>query len=167
MNKRFWSPWFIFKAGRPDGSFVSTGACSLERGLEVPSLNAYVNVHYKEPLKSCEKRVRHSPGFRLPSVAILCRKRRKALFTIHVLSLEEEVWKGKKTVIAGSEEDQVRVCSVSHNRRKSSGHYRKSTTNHREDLPICGTDVNLNNDVIAWCRIVTPPITREALAELT
>ena len=28
-------------------------------------------VHYKEPLKSFEIRVEHSPGFGLPSVAIL------------------------------------------------------------------------------------------------
>ena len=32
---------------------------------------AYATVHYKEPLKSFEIRVGHSPGFRLPSVAIL------------------------------------------------------------------------------------------------
>ena len=44
---------------------------------------AYGIVHYKEPLKSFEIRVGHSPGFGLPSVAILpwlCRKRRKAIF---------------------------------------------------------------------------------------
>ena len=44
---------------------------------------AYGTVHYKEPLKSFEIRVGHSPGFGLPSVAILpwlCRKRRKAIF---------------------------------------------------------------------------------------
>ena len=32
---------------------------------------AYGTVHYKEPLKSFEIRVEHSPGFGLPSVAIL------------------------------------------------------------------------------------------------
>ena len=32
---------------------------------------AYGTVHYKEPLKSFEIRVGHSPGFGLPSVAIL------------------------------------------------------------------------------------------------
>ena len=32
---------------------------------------AYGTVHYKEPLKLFEIRVRHSPGFGLPSVAIL------------------------------------------------------------------------------------------------
>ena len=32
---------------------------------------AYGTVRYKEPLKSYEIRVRHSPGFELPSVAIL------------------------------------------------------------------------------------------------
>ena len=32
---------------------------------------AYRTVHYKEPLKSFEIRVGHSPGFGLPSVAIL------------------------------------------------------------------------------------------------
>ena len=40
---------------------------------------AYGTVHYKEPLKSFEIRVGHSPGFGLPSVAILpwlCRKPR-------------------------------------------------------------------------------------------
>ena len=44
---------------------------------------AYSTVHYKEPLKSFEIRVGHSPGFGLLSVAILpwlCRKRRKAIF---------------------------------------------------------------------------------------
>ena len=44
---------------------------------------AYGTVHYKEPLKSFEIRVGHSPGFGLPSVAILpwlCRKWRKAIF---------------------------------------------------------------------------------------
>ena len=43
---------------------------------------AYGTVHYKEPLKSFEIWVGHSPGFGLPSVAILpwlCRKRRKAI----------------------------------------------------------------------------------------
>ena len=42
---------------------------------------AYDTVHFIEPLKSFEIRVGHSPGFRLPSVAILpwmCRKRSKA-----------------------------------------------------------------------------------------
>ena len=41
---------------------------------------AYGTAHYKEPLKSFEIRVGHSPGFGLPSVAILpwlCRKRRE------------------------------------------------------------------------------------------
>ena len=32
---------------------------------------AYGTAHYKEPLKSFEIRVGYSPGFRLPSVAIL------------------------------------------------------------------------------------------------
>ena len=32
---------------------------------------AYGTVHYKEPLKSFKIRVGHSPGFGLPSVAIL------------------------------------------------------------------------------------------------
>ena len=32
---------------------------------------AYGTVHYKEPLKSFEIRIGHSPGFGLPSVAIL------------------------------------------------------------------------------------------------
>ena len=32
---------------------------------------AYVTVHYREPLESFEIRVGHSPGFGLPSVAIL------------------------------------------------------------------------------------------------
>ena len=70
-----------------DGSFVSTWACN----LEVPGSNpchraytvlqtvqrhglysaAYGTVHYKEPSKSIEIRVGHSPGFGLPSVAIL------------------------------------------------------------------------------------------------
>ena len=44
---------------------------------------AYGTVHYKEPLKSFKIRVGHSPGFGLPSVAILpwlYRKRRKTIF---------------------------------------------------------------------------------------
>ena len=43
---------------------------------------AYDTVHYKEPLKSFEISIGHSPGFGLPSVAILpwlCRKQRKAI----------------------------------------------------------------------------------------
>ena len=47
-------------------------------------------VHCKEPLKSFEIKVGHSPGFGLPSVAILpwlCRKRRKAIFTHSLLLL--------------------------------------------------------------------------------
>ena len=80
----------------PDGSFVSTGACNLgvpgsnpgragyficHRGCSYTVLQtvqkhgvysaAYGTVHYKGPLKSFEIRVGHSPGFRLPSVAIL------------------------------------------------------------------------------------------------
>ena len=34
-------------------------------------VHIYGTVHYKEPLKSFEIRVGHSPGFGLPSVAIL------------------------------------------------------------------------------------------------
>ena len=43
---------------------------------------AYGTLYHKEPLKSFEKRVGHSPGFGLPSAAIfpsLCRKRRKTI----------------------------------------------------------------------------------------
>ena len=50
---------------------------------------AYGTVHYKEPVKSFEIIVGHSPGFGLPYVAILpwlCRKRRRALF-IHFFIL--------------------------------------------------------------------------------
>ena len=65
-----------------DGSFVSTGACNLELSgsnqIRVgPDIwhgvhsAAYGTVHYKEPLKSFKIRVGHSPGFGLPSVAIL------------------------------------------------------------------------------------------------
>ena len=45
---------------------------------------AYGSVNYKEPLMPFEISVGHSPGFGLPSVAILswlCRKWRKAIFT--------------------------------------------------------------------------------------
>ena len=83
---------------------MSTGACSLGvpgsnpcRGgylsswlciCSAPNCSktwsaAYGTVHYKEPLKSFEIKVGQSPGFELPSVAILprlCRKRRKAIF---------------------------------------------------------------------------------------
>ena len=79
----------------PNGSFISTGACNLgyrlvrisvgtdicHRGCAYTVLQtvqrhgvynaAYGNVHYKEPLKSFEKRVGHSPGFGLPSIEIL------------------------------------------------------------------------------------------------
>ena len=75
----------------PDGSFVSTGACNLGRIPVGPNIchrgcaytvlqtvqrpgvcsDVYGTVHYKEPLKSFEIRVGHSPGFGLPSVAIL------------------------------------------------------------------------------------------------
>ena len=78
----------------PNGSFVSTGACNLvvpgsnpgrtdiwHRGYAYTVLQtvkrhgvysaAYGIVYYKEPLKSFESRVGHSPGFGLPSAAIL------------------------------------------------------------------------------------------------
>ena len=78
----------------PDGSFVSTSACNLEVPGSNPGRDGYLSswsciymlqtvqrngvysavygtVHYKEPLKSFEIRVGHSPGFGLPSVAIL------------------------------------------------------------------------------------------------
>ena len=68
----------------PDGSLVSTGACSLEvpgicscaytvlQTVQRPGVYsaAYGTVHYKEPLKSFEIRVRLSTGFGLSSVAI-------------------------------------------------------------------------------------------------
>ena len=87
-----------------DGSFVSTGACN----MEVPGSNLaragylsswlciysilqtvqrnwmYSAAYGTEHLKSFEIRMGHSPGFGLPFVAILpllCRKRRKAIFT--------------------------------------------------------------------------------------
>ena len=50
---------------------------------------AYGTLHYKEPLKSFEIRVGHSPGLGLPSVAILprlCRERRKAILIIYIYS---------------------------------------------------------------------------------
>ena len=50
---------------------------------------AYGTVHYKEHLKSFEIRVGHSPGFGLPSVAILpwlCRKRHKHGKSIFIYS---------------------------------------------------------------------------------
>ena len=50
----------------------------------------YGTVHYKEPLKSFEIRTGHSPGFGLPSVAILpwlCWRRRKAIF-IYIIVLK-------------------------------------------------------------------------------
>ena len=86
----------------PDGSFVSIGAWNLDvpdsntghRGcaytvlqtVQIPGMYsaAYGTLHYKELLKSFEKRVVHSPVFGLSSVPILpwlCRKRRKAIFT--------------------------------------------------------------------------------------
>ena len=103
------SSWSWTVAG-PYGSFVSTGLyslvtwryqvripvvrlwlciysapnCSKPKGLECAVLH-YGTVHYKEPLKSFEVRARRSPGFGLPSIAILpwlCRKRCEAiLFT--------------------------------------------------------------------------------------
>ena len=54
---------------------------------------AYGTVHYKEPLKSFERRVGHSLGFGLPSVAILpwlCRKPSKAIF-IFILFIWEHI----------------------------------------------------------------------------
>ena len=78
----------------PDGSSVSSGACGLEYQVRIPVGKdichrgcaytvlqtvqkhgvysvAYGTVHYKEPLKSFEIKVGHSPNFGLPSVAIL------------------------------------------------------------------------------------------------
>ena len=78
----------------PDGSFVSAGTCNLDvLGLK-PGRGGYLSswlcrysapnyskdwsaqcpygtAHYKEPLKSFEIRVDHSPGLGLPSFAIL------------------------------------------------------------------------------------------------
>ena len=77
----------------PDVSFVLTRACNLEVPGLNPSRAGYLSswlciysaqncsnaciysavcgtVYYKEPLKSFEIRVGHSPGFGLPSVAI-------------------------------------------------------------------------------------------------
>ena len=67
----------------PDSSFVSTGACNHQvrmavgpgichRGCAYTVLKgvfgaAYGTVHCKEPLKSFEIRVGHSPGFGFPS----------------------------------------------------------------------------------------------------
>ena len=60
---------------------ISVEANICHRGCAYPMLQivqrhgvyntAYGTVHYKEPLKSFEIRVGHSPGFGLPSVAIL------------------------------------------------------------------------------------------------
>ena len=63
-------------------------------------------MHYREPLKSLGIRLRHSPGFGLPSVAILpwfYRKRRKAIFT-HMITADENIHIGKKQglVITGN-----------------------------------------------------------------
>ena len=80
----------------PEGLFVSTGACNLEVPGSKPGRAGYLSswlciyiymlqtvqihgvysaaygtVHYKEPLKSFEIRVGHSPGFGLLFVAIL------------------------------------------------------------------------------------------------
>ena len=55
-----------------DGSFVSTG-CAYTVLQTVQKHGVYSascgTVHYKEPLKSFEISVGHSPGFGLPSVA--------------------------------------------------------------------------------------------------
>ena len=68
--------------------------------LEVYSA-AYGTVHYKEPLKSFEITVGHSPGFGLPSVAIvpwLCRKWCKAIFIYrnilhrYLVAVQSWVW---------------------------------------------------------------------------
>ena len=114
----------LHKLAGPDGSSVSSGACN----LGVPGSNpgrdgylsswlciytalqavqahgvysaAYGTVYYKEPLKSFEIRVGHSPGFVFPSVAILlwwCRKRRKAIFIyIYILAQAYILWRTYK-----------------------------------------------------------------------
>ena len=70
-----------------DGSFVSTGACGLEVEGSNPGRAGYLCTVLPMVLytkKSFEIRVGHSPGFGLPSVAILpwvCRKRRGTIFT--------------------------------------------------------------------------------------
>ena len=81
------------KAG-PDGPFVSTGACRLEVPDSNPGRAGYLSswlciysspnsskawwsvqpVHWKEPLKSFEIKVGHSPGFGFPSVTLSTRK---------------------------------------------------------------------------------------------
>ena len=85
---------FYPRPAGPDGSFVSTGACNLVYQVQIPVGTdichrgcaftvlqtvqrpavysaADGTVHYKEPWKSFEIRVGHTPGFGLPSVAIL------------------------------------------------------------------------------------------------
>ena len=61
------------------------GAYTVFQTVQRPAVYSAVHgtVHYKAPLKSFEIRVVHSPGFGLPSIAILpwlCKKRRKAIF---------------------------------------------------------------------------------------
>ena len=63
---------------------VHTQCSKLFKGMGCTVLPIVRIVHNKEPLKSFEIRVGHSPGFGLNSVEILqwfCRKRRQAIFT--------------------------------------------------------------------------------------
>ena len=63
---------------------VHTQCSKLVKGMEYIQCCLW---YYKEPLVLFKIRVGHSPGFGLPSVAILpllCRKRRNALFTINL-----------------------------------------------------------------------------------
>ena len=56
----------------PVGADICHCGCAytvLQRNEEYSA--AYETVHYKEPLESLKIRVGHSPGFGLPSVAIL------------------------------------------------------------------------------------------------
>ena len=53
-------------------SFARSFARSFVRSFVRLFVRSFVRaMHYREPLKSCEIRIGHSPGFSLPSVVIL------------------------------------------------------------------------------------------------
>ena len=76
---------------------------------------AYGTVHYEEPLRSFEIRVGHSPGFGLPSVAILpwlCRKRRKAIIYIQYIYTNKIIFRTCNEIIFRTNEIIFRTNEI-------------------------------------------------------
>ena len=71
---RLWLVTWGYQFRIPVGTDICNRGCAhtVLQSVQRHGMNSvYGTVHYKEPLMSFEIRVGHSPGFELPSVAIL------------------------------------------------------------------------------------------------